>query len=77
VRKQHWARIISAATQYDTAITLALIEIANKKVRTDMAALGTCSVGAVDKGMFGQVLRVFSGFITDTNSIQGDEAVVD
>lgn len=32
VRKQHWARIISAATQYDTAITLALIEDANKKV---------------------------------------------
>ncbi|BDA42480.1 Chlorophyllide a oxygenase, chloroplastic [Coccomyxa sp. Obi] len=32
VRKVHWARIISAATQYDTAITLALIEDANKKV---------------------------------------------
>ncbi|EIE20925.1 hypothetical protein COCSUDRAFT_54279 [Coccomyxa subellipsoidea C-169] len=32
VRKEHWARIISAATQYDTAITLALIEDANKKI---------------------------------------------
>ena len=32
MRKEHWARIISAATQYDTAITLALIEDANKKV---------------------------------------------
>lgn len=34
VRKQQWARIISAATQYDSAITLALIEQANQRVRT-------------------------------------------
>ncbi len=32
VRKQQWARIISAATQYDSAITLALIEQANQRV---------------------------------------------
>lgn len=32
VRKEHWARIISAATEYDTAITLAQLEAANRKV---------------------------------------------
>ena len=32
MRKEHWARIISAATEYDTAITLAQLEAANRKV---------------------------------------------
>jgi hypothetical protein len=38
VRKEHWARIISAATEYDTAITLAQLEDANRKVRAATAS---------------------------------------
>ena len=42
VRKTHWARIISAATEYDTAITLAQLEDANRKVTAQSIYTSEC-----------------------------------